>query len=93
MDTADTDKFESIDAKSRNKGIEEKKEFKIKPKTESKKELKPTKPVNVDDNKIEEMLKSKTSEESNKLSLLEKEREKRLNEIKSIRNSINKRIN
>jgi DNA polymerase II small subunit len=93
MDTADTDKFESIDAKSRNKGIEEKKEFKIKPKTESKKELKPTKPVNVDDNKIEEMLKSKTSEELNKLSLLEKEREKRLNEIKSIRNSINKRIN
>ena len=49
-------------------------------------------PANIDEDKIEEILKSQ-SEESERLDILEKEREKRLTEIKSIRNSINKRIN
>lgn len=87
-------KFENIEAE--NKEIEKKEEkLKIKPKTESKTEVKkeqPTKLACMDEDKIEEMLKSQ-SEKLEGLNLLNKEREKRLSEIKSIRNSINKRIN
>ena len=81
--------------KVKDKEIEKENELTIKPKTESKTEPKkehPPKPACMDEDKIEEMLKTQ-SKELEGVNLLNKEREKRLSEIKSIRNSINKRIN
>ncbi|WP_292460904.1 DNA-directed DNA polymerase II small subunit [Methanothermococcus sp.] len=92
-------KIENIDKK--NKELKsaplQKEKLKIEHETESKPEpkketVKPPTSANIDENKIEEILKSQ-SEELKRLNILEKEREKRLAKIKSIRNSINKRIN
>ena len=95
LETDNLNKFknnteEEIDASAKNQIFEV--ESKSESKPEPKKEIKHQMPANIDEDKIEEILKSQ-SEESERLDILEKEREKRLTEIKSIRNSINKRIN